>query len=375
LDYRGASLYGASATLGLLAALSLLFVGCFRSYGVPFDTQCMNDCTQEHARDCANDGAWRECIMGDDGCLEWGAEMPCPPETSCAAGVCVAGCEHECEVGETVCESGGLRECGDSDGDGCRELLAATPCPDDQVCVVDECEPSCVSDCDDSTNVYCVAPGAFEGCVDDGTGCFRMVEATECPDERRFCEEGECRYHIEVDDGGSYVHVYAGPPDAPSEHCQIPFASYGRVVQATLGDLDGDDLLEVIFLWQNNSGEGSSINTYTTSCDPIAYRDDRTAIWGTMVLADLDDLGSTDILIGGRAEHTSTSRIVIERFRLHSDGRDLDHTWHYDYPGGADTIVWIDIDWDGRTIIGHTTDDGRGSRYCVTFSGYETLCP
>jgi hypothetical protein len=162
-------------------------------------------------RQCGPSGEVQICSDFDgDGCAEWGGEAACPEGGACVEGACVATCSHACAQGEAVCGAGGQRVCGDADGDGCRELGPAMPCPEGDRCdngaCVDEariCEPACGAadqrECVDETGYRRCGQFDEDVCLDwsvtipcsPGTACMGGGECVPtCVDD---CEAGVTR--------------------------------------------------------------------------------------------------------------------------------------------------------------------------------------
>jgi len=104
---------------------------------------CEDGCTTEGERRCEGDG-YSECARGGDGCLAWGAVVPCETGVTCSAGACSAACVDECTEGETDCEEGGVRSCGQHDDDACLEWSPVEACAEgwdceDGACVETQC--------------------------------------------------------------------------------------------------------------------------------------------------------------------------------------------------------------------------------------------
>ncbi|MCA9537439.1 MAG: hypothetical protein KC620_01045 [Myxococcales bacterium] len=152
---------------------------------------CEPDCDHEcQAGDqiCEN-GARRVCgDFDEDPCREYGPPLDCPAFERCEAGACVPDCDDECAAGEQVCAEGGLRLCGNFDGDACREFGPPMACPPRQVCDLDACvcdEACAVGDrrCGDATHVQI--------CDVDAAGCPGFGPGPACPGIQ-ICTDGVC---------------------------------------------------------------------------------------------------------------------------------------------------------------------------------------
>ena len=103
--------------------------------------QCDATCEPGATRCAGGAEAVEACGVGADGCLIWDAAEVCAGATPfCAAGACVATCQDDCTAGATECDgAGGVRTCGNHDGDACREWSTTTACGTDLACTAGAC--------------------------------------------------------------------------------------------------------------------------------------------------------------------------------------------------------------------------------------------
>ncbi len=95
---------------------------------------CANECAEGDVQ-CAGGEGLRRCGQADsDSCFEWLPAIACNGSERCSSGACRATCEHECVDGAARCVGGGRSECGDRDGDGCREWSPTIPCGATEAC-------------------------------------------------------------------------------------------------------------------------------------------------------------------------------------------------------------------------------------------------
>lgn len=107
---------------------------------------CETECSQVGATQCAAlvGDAVETCQDLGRGCLRWSDPVSCATGERCDTGTCVEAttpCTDECSTsGESVCESGAVRTCGQHDSDSCLELNSGTPCGSLEVCQSGACE-------------------------------------------------------------------------------------------------------------------------------------------------------------------------------------------------------------------------------------------
>ena len=181
--------------------------------------QCAADCTAECGEGAVRCSAEGVQTCGDfDICPRWGAALgddfvpgasrPCPDDTSCSSGECLAQCRDECDAEATRCAPGGaLQRCGHFDPDPCREWSDAVPCDEGESCSDGQCRAICVDECENGA-IEC-APGeihALRTCGNfDPDACTEWGPATPCA-EGLVCGDGQCAACVpdpggEIDDG------------------------------------------------------------------------------------------------------------------------------------------------------------------------------
>jgi hypothetical protein len=158
-------------------------------------TPCESDCTRAGAGQCVAGGLQTCTFNPATGCLNWSAPESCGPDRRCEEGACLDGaCVDECFFDGVACslDNTQLEGCEDVNLDGCREVVAVEVCTDTQVCNTGACvTPSCTNECDMGQTVCgtggVLACGNFDGdiCREFGGG------ATPC--EAGFaCSAGVC---------------------------------------------------------------------------------------------------------------------------------------------------------------------------------------
>ncbi len=156
---------------------------------VPDEQACEDTCAAD-AVECAAGGV-RTCGDHDeDPCLEWGVAVPCDDGERCEAGECVYDCEDECEWRTSVCVAPGIAACGEFDADPCFELGEPAACPDGQSCSDGACRVDCVDDC--AAGATDCALGGLRRCGDfDGDPCRDWSSPTPCGADAE-CRDGAC---------------------------------------------------------------------------------------------------------------------------------------------------------------------------------------
>jgi len=153
---------------------------------------CRDDCGAEGLTTCDTGGV-ATCKRAADGCLHWGTPIPCGAGTTCSSGQCSEVCSDECDDGATDCEGGGIRTCGQLDGDPCLEWSPPQPCGAGTSCSDGACTSSCVSECTTAGARGCGWEGlAVRQCGDwDADPCLEWATVETC-EEGETCSLGEC---------------------------------------------------------------------------------------------------------------------------------------------------------------------------------------
>ena len=177
LEWGGATACAAHCSVGVCVAM------------------CEDECAAAGLTRCDGTG-FAECrrrAEADGGCLAWGPIVGCPVGTSCSNGVCGAGCGDECADGETACEAGGSRRCGQFDGDACRDWSLPVACASGATCSRGACATECVSECTRQGARTCDGQ-AILGCGQyDGDGCLEWSTIGRCDEALgEICANGAC---------------------------------------------------------------------------------------------------------------------------------------------------------------------------------------
>jgi hypothetical protein len=168
------------ATLSSLASFATASCTGSLSCGEP---QC-----SEGATECRGD-AVVVCERGDNGCVAWGEPADCAPR-SCSLGACSDTCTDECASGETRCAGGDVQSCGEGDSDPCADWLAPVACSDGDTCSNGACGGTCTDECA-GTERRCSGDGYIECGDRDGDGCREYGAPVACADGQS-CDAGAC---------------------------------------------------------------------------------------------------------------------------------------------------------------------------------------
>jgi hypothetical protein len=155
------------------------------------DTGCTPACEAGQTR-CAGAEVVERCVADADGCAQWTADPACAAGARCEAGACVEACTDECATGGLgECDGGGVRLCGNFDGDSCLEFSPTEPCPTGTSCSTGFCSSTCTDECLASGNLDCsgdrvVVCGQF-----DADSCLDLSTETLCV-AGESCTAGAC---------------------------------------------------------------------------------------------------------------------------------------------------------------------------------------
>lgn len=156
---------------------------------------CFDECTTAGAQQCMSATANATCGQNDtDPCLEWGSAVQCATGMGCINGACTIICADECAPSGTVqCASAtGLKTCGNSDTtDICLEWGAEVACPANHACNAGVCELVCIDDCTAEAK-ECSGAAAFKTCGQhDADPCLDWSTPTNCGLDQT-CSNGLC---------------------------------------------------------------------------------------------------------------------------------------------------------------------------------------
>ncbi len=155
---------------------------------------CTSECTVAGAKRCGAGDTVETCgDANQDGCLEWGAGVPCQGGTVCSNGFCAVSCSNECTVkGARQCSGNGTQVCADYDFDGCLDWGDVTPCPDGEVCANGTCGSTCTDECNVMGAKQCAGTQSVKQCGDtNGDGCLEWGTAVSC-NQGEVCSNGFC---------------------------------------------------------------------------------------------------------------------------------------------------------------------------------------
>ena len=200
-------------------------------------TPCTNSCVQGDKK-CEN-GKSVICKDSDgDGCLNWADPVDCPQDTVCKAGVCEsssqpATCTDECsEQGALRCSDNGYQSCGNTDDDSCLEWSETVPCQPNETCNGGHCEstgPTCTNKCN-TGDKQCSGTAGYQICELKSDGCYDWSEVTACGTGKE-CKSGSCE-NIAVNAPVRYLADRIHSPITPyvvSKMQEISAKNTGRV--------------------------------------------------------------------------------------------------------------------------------------------------
>ncbi len=155
-------------------------------------TTCTDACASAGATRCSASGVQTCGDLDSDGCLEWSPGIPCAEGSSCAAGVCTAGCTDDCTViGTTRCGGDGVESCGQHDVDACLDWSAADPCPPGETCSAGVCSGKCVDECSSPGATLCSGNGTTTCGLHDADPCLDWGAPAPCA-VGQSCSGGVC---------------------------------------------------------------------------------------------------------------------------------------------------------------------------------------
>jgi hypothetical protein len=245
---------------------------------------------------CQDPGTVVTCADADgDGCLEWASPAPCENGTVCSNGECAATCTSECtDDGATLCEGNGVLTCADRNDDGCLEWGAAVPCGAAQTCsggaCVDEVGPLAAGD----VLFTELMPNTLGGSDDTGEW-FELYNASAFARDLAGCVLADAsppgvtlEASLVIPPGGYRLLAVSGDAAAnfglvdPYVYAGFSLSNSGEPLSLTCGDV----LVDAIAWTANMVQQGVAIQLSTTRLDATANDDpaawcDATATYGT----------------------------------------------------------------------------------------------
>jgi hypothetical protein len=164
--------------------------------GACLDGACVDECFFDGVA-CSLDNTQLEGCedVNLDGCREVVAVEVCTDTQVCNTGACVTpSCTNECDIGQTVCGTGGVLECGNFDADICREFGGrVTACETGFACSAGVCSPEgCTNDC--SAGQTTCSAGGVQGCGNfDSDLCLEFGGPVVACDAGLSCVAGTCQ--------------------------------------------------------------------------------------------------------------------------------------------------------------------------------------
>lgn len=365
--------------------------------------ECGNECSGDGERDCENETRWRECgYIESLDCYQWVLAADCPDGQTCADGHCSASCgpTDPCLTGQTCLdgecvdcaepcivttrrcddESHAVQEC-QTNSDGCDQWVTVIPCDDDERCFENDCWPLCVRECE-LRERECLSALTYRECR-EVSGCPEWSARTSCRDEYPYCEAGLCQYRIEVNADESLAEVIS----ADGTSCRLPHdmpveETPGVVPKVSLGDVDGDNLLEIVALihpvpdWQCRfeilSTACVAEGTYNCRTEPYRY------VYATFDLDDISGDGNADIIAGGSILNASgaSSGCVFNGWRFDPVSREAESLFDPVRVHSSGCMVHeVEVDPGARVVHFRVEGVGMIREYCLNYRGVMVTCP
>ncbi|MBO4350047.1 MAG: hypothetical protein J6A01_03750 [Proteobacteria bacterium] len=186
--------------------------------------QCDTSCPQEAS--CVDESTLKRCqINADTGCAEW-EETPCPADTICNDGVCVPADPLSCDAcpaGSQCIDEHSYKKCEPNQDNGCLQWSDPISCNENEICqdgqcVISEVPVSCPDAC--TQNEACGENNSYKECKDtDGDGCKELVEVS-C-DSAQTCSESACVCKKFNDEAPSMIHLLSDEGKGKSESTTV----------------------------------------------------------------------------------------------------------------------------------------------------------
>lgn len=140
---------------------------------------CVNACEQGKKR-CTEDNEIEECLMGENGCTQWGGTKDCGDLTCDSDKLeCVKNCTPQCTKDEKKCENNSVVVCVDAENDGCTTWRTQAQCTNVQSCQNAACVNTCVDDCT-SEGSRDFTWSSLRVCQRAPEGCLKWVDVAKC---------------------------------------------------------------------------------------------------------------------------------------------------------------------------------------------------
>lgn len=151
---------------------------------------CQDECVENETR-CEGELISR-CERSKSGCLIYAPARDCKSGSVCSGGACMTStsCEDECVAGERVCGPGNIpRLCEDGNDDACVEYVDQPACTGGQVCRAGECVDGggCTDECAPGERA-CVGARIAECGNFDGDSCREFGPDAACPNAGDTCQ-------------------------------------------------------------------------------------------------------------------------------------------------------------------------------------------
>ncbi len=163
---------------------------------------CTHECTEADAVLC-DGNKYRACVVGDDGCNDWGATVDCSDNGQiCSDASGVGGCYDPCGdscfvVAATRCHLDLVQTCA-LGADGCWAWILTTDCTVDSLSCYDindgpGCYTTCANECETLDATQCNDTATdIQICRVGGDGCNDWTALTNCPSSGQDCWDSRC---------------------------------------------------------------------------------------------------------------------------------------------------------------------------------------
>ena len=154
-----------------------------------------NSCT-EVGTVCEDGQTLATCAQDNSGCFYTASASACPANQSCSGmaptAACSSTCTNSCVQSQTVCGSGGLKTC-TLGTNGCLSYGAAMPCGMHQSCTGSTGSAACTCNTDPicrGASAACANPTTLATCANDAQNCPYEVSSAQCANGA--CSAGAC---------------------------------------------------------------------------------------------------------------------------------------------------------------------------------------
>ncbi len=207
----------------------------FCESGVCTSTSLECDACPPDGAECVDEHAYKKCAPnGETGCLGWSDPIACGENETCRDGQCAASeapvsCSDACTQNEACGSNNSYKECKDTDGDGCKELVEVS-CDSAQTCSKDACV---------CKKFNAEQPSMIHLLSDEGKGKSESTTVNGgFHDEYLYHHTNEFKIGVRQEWGGSIIFWgQAGDKPGLNDTNTIDANDTGREVQVAIYDL------------------------------------------------------------------------------------------------------------------------------------------